>query len=258
MKHLVLIGSQAAHTHFRNFRRPKDLDYAGRERIMQSGCEVFSSNGMNWILENSPRVATPDILYTLKLSHMFWKINWPKHSRDIVFFQENGCKCIDELFQICYKDWIEIHGKKRAKLTQSNEEFFNPAVDRKYVHDSLHVAVAYYDRPLFEKIKPDLNSAFCSYGLFSSLSFEDRLKCCREEIYVTALERFIVPAKNHIDTKSLIAYRKAICQLVTSMSKGWFPRFIMDNLYLLWSPDKDFVKDFEIGLKKGVVHEQNV
>lgn len=255
MKHLVLIGSHAAKHHFPQFRQPKDLDFAGRERLMHHigniKTEIFNSNGMNWILENSDRIASPDILYTLKLSHSFWKINWPKHAKDIVFFQKNDCKIIDELFDICYCDWVEKHGSKKAKLSVPNEEFFKKTVDRSYEHDTIHQAVAYYERPLFEKIKSDLSKAYCSQNLFSSLSFEDKLKCCREEIYVTALERFLIPS--NFEEHKVIAYKKAICQLVTSMTKGWFPRFIMNNLKYLDMPDKNYVEDFERGLKHGII-----
>lgn len=256
MKNIVLIGSQAAKIHFPEFRPPRDLDFAGKEKIVYSGCEVFSSPSMSWILENFGRVASPDILYTLKLSHIFWKINWKKHADDILFFQRKKCQLIPELFNIAYKDWEILHGKKRAKLTEENKNFFKNTVNRKYDHDSLHLAIAYYERPLFEKIKPDLNFAACSFSLFNTLSFEDKLKLCREEIYVTALERFWIPganSENPLDRNANVCYSKGLCQLVTSMSKGWFPQFIMENYSYLNRPDKDYVNQFEQGLKKGIL-----
>lgn len=212
--------------------------------------DVTGYEGLTWILNNSDGIATPETLYTLKLSHSFWDIHWAKTMHDIKEFQKLDIQVNEELFKLLYKDFTIIHGKKRAVLEKANEEFFNDHTDRKYVHDDLHKAVAYYDKPMYEYIKKDLKSANVSYKMFQALSKEDKLKLCREEMYVVALERHLIPA-NFSRLPKKLAYLKSAKNLVTSMTKGWFPRYIVSNWQDLGElDDHDFVGLFKDSLNK--------
>jgi hypothetical protein len=53
----------------------------------------------------------------------------------------------------------------------------------------------------------------------------------------------------------LAAYRAAAKQLVTSMSSGWFPRFIILNWLALQNPDIDYVAKFNTSLDKGFIRK---
>jgi hypothetical protein len=168
---------------------------------------------------------------------------------DIKFFQSKNVIHDEDLFSLLYKDWVNIHGNKRAYLKKQNEEFFKDGVDRKYVHDDIHRAVAYYDEPMFEKLKKDRSSAMLDHGMFLELSHDDQLKLCREEIYVTALERFLITSNFRTSRRS--AYMGACRLLVTSMTKGWFPKFLVLNWQELCNPDDhDFVELFKQKLEK--------
>jgi hypothetical protein len=249
----LLVGSQAAKHWFKDFRQPQDIDYwvnspdtgnyfdvVGETRAEYK--DVSSYLALSAFLDSrESEIATPEELYTIKVSHSFWaKSFWEKTIKDILFFQEKGVQVDHYWLRMLYKDWELVHGKKQAYLNVKNEEFFTNTVDRKYEHDSIHKAIAYYSEPLYTRIKKDQSKAMCSEELFNKLSYEDRLKLCREEIYATALERWIIPSGFTVD--SLTAYRKAIKQLVCSMSRGFFPEFIVLNLSVLKSPDVDFVE----------------
>lgn len=246
----VLVGSKATKHWFPEFRNPNDTDYLvdedikGEPRVLEYH-NVNRGAGLQELFkkcidaghkEGDDYITPPELLYTLKLSHCYWPIHWPKTMADILFFQKKGVKYDNELLSLLYKDWVEIHGKKRAFLNKSNEDFFKDKVNRTYIHDDIHRAVAYYDEPMFERIKKNKDLAYCNESLFNTLSQEDKYKLCREEIYVTALERFIIPKDFCINT--LAAYRGACQLLLTSMTKGWFPRFIALNWQELNKPDK--------------------
>ena len=235
----VLIGSRATLHWFPDFRKVDDTDYL-IDGDMKSTKEVEYHNanlgvGLRKILDESGDIASPTFLYTLKMSHCFWPINWSKTMHDIKFFQQKSVSLDEELFALLYQDWVKIHGKKKAYLKKENDDFFKDGVDRKYVHDDIHRAIAYYDEPMFEKLKRDRASAMLDHDMFLALSYEDKLKLCREEIYVVSLERFLIPKDLRMSAN--VAYQGACRLLVTSMTKGWFPKFIAENWSALSKPD---------------------
>lgn len=246
----TLIGSRAAKHWFPDYREPRDWDYLiapGESRI--GDCHI-AEEGLVAFLDYD--IAPPEMLYTLKVSHAFWPIHWEKTMHDIKFFQSKGIKLDEALFKELYKFWEVRHSKKRANLNVSNEKFFTSSVPRKYVHDSLHEAVKYYDEPMYKKVKDDLSKAFIPRKNFEALSFEDKCKLAREETYVTALERYLIPGDFKMD--ELTAYRKASKLLITSMSKGFFPKFIVENWITLNKPDDHpWIGLFKEGVNNGTV-----
>lgn len=234
----VLIGSQAIKHYFPNFRSCNDTDFLVDEDIESNRqIEYYNCNknpGLALLFDSCDEIPTLKELYTLKVSHSFWDIHWDKTIYDIKFLQENGVSEIDkELFSELYDGWCEIHGPKKAYLSVNNEKFFQDGVDRTIPHDTIHEAVAYYDEPMFRKLKTNKDSAYISGSMFNQLSYDDKIKTCREEIYVVAIERFLL----HGAKSTLAAYRNAIKLLVTSMTKGWFPLFIVENIKELFNKD---------------------
>lgn len=236
----ILVGSQAARIHFPDFRPAKDTDYlVDCDVEKQKGVEnknITGKPGYAHIFNSNTSLATPEQLYTMKLGHCFWNVHWSKTMGDIRWFQKKGVKHDESLLKMLIADNTIIHGPKRARLNKSNEEFFTDKVQRKYVHDDLHRQVAYYDEPMFEKIKKDRTKAMVSKEMFDNLDFGDKIKTCREEICVTALERCVIPGL----LSPTHGYRKAICLLMTSMTKGWFPLFIALNWTTLCMPDEHY------------------
>lgn len=257
------IGSYALQRHISGYREPKDLDiltddptlnatkfnYGGKIEIHRTeGYEGFRP----LLAELYP---DPALLLTLKMSHLAWDHNnqFVKHAKDIILLQQNGYEPDRTIYFSLRKFWEKRFGQKKAYLKKSNEEFFEDNVDRYYSHDSLHQSVAYHERPLYERLKDDLDSAYCSESRFKLLSPEDKRKLAREEIYATALERFLIP--NNFKRDATAAYRMALRQLITSMTKGFFCNYLIFNLALLINPDRDYVNLFHKGIKNGTVQE---
>jgi hypothetical protein len=253
----ILVGSQAIKHWFSDFSRtPKDFDYISDEP-KAPGEDSHWNDGVAALAAKYPDpIACPDALATLKYSHAFWQIggpeNWKKHMFDYWFLTtKKGAKVDMDLFPALYDAFTKIHGPKRAKLSEQNEMFFKKTVERKYVHDSLHEAMKFYDEPMFQKIKVDKSKAAVSRKMFEELSHEDQLKCALEEIYVVALERFLIPADFKMHPKS--ARQEALRLLITSMTKGFFAEFMVTNWNELFvaNNDNSFVERFRLARDEG-------
>jgi len=240
----VLIGSRAMSYWFGGSfdRKPHDTDYFSTEKI--DGADTFwhpSLDSYHWLHDG---IATPTELYTIKVSHAFWfhgDRKWWKHMHDVKFLQNKGYGyLVPELYDILYPIWEGLHGRKKAFLNSTPEEFFNPNVDRVYDHDSIHRSIAYYDRPLFESILKDSESVMVDQAKFWNLDYDDRLKLVREEVYATALERILIPSDYVASPRG--AYNYAMRKTITSFSKGWFPKFIVLNWNELDRPDVDYMR----------------
>jgi len=248
-----LIGSSAIKEYFSNFRDVRDKDYLVLEyKENTKGIEyhIAKTSGLRQLYYFIDVVATPEQSLAIKMSHLIYKINWRKHAYDTVFLLNNGIIPDYFLIDILRKDWNKIHGKKKANLLVPNEQFFTGTINRKYIHDDIHKAIAYYDEPMYEKLKNNKSLAYIPQANFDKLSYDDKVKCCREEIYAVALERVLIP--NNFTCSSKEAYLRSLEHLVTSMSKGWFPNFIIKNLHTLIHPDNHpFVKLCKEHIKNG-------
>ncbi len=235
----LIIGSTAMHINFPDSREPKDLDFfAPAEQIpaylKAKVGEVEPFWHESWrgsVLETSNwGVATPDQLYTIKVSHAYWELknnSWNKHMSDIIFLKNHGAKLDMELHNLLYPVWIETHGKKQMNLKQAAGDFFDDAVTRIYDHDSIHDSVAYEDRPLYEKILKDGETVDIDPAKMWSMSFEEQVKLFREEIAATALERWMIPSNYKFSPG--LAYTLALKKTITSLTKGKSATFIVDN-----------------------------
>lgn len=252
----VLVGSRAIHFWFPDFRRGAD-EGCDWDWLSATECdqpwrmdnddvhEVFVDERIGRWHWGDP-IATPDELYTLKLSHMFWEVNgstqnWNKHAYDAIYLSRKGCKFLPELYEILYPIWKEVHGGRKAKLRAASKEgFFKDAVVRKYDHDSLHrsVALAADGVPMYEKILKPGSEVDCSWELFEGLTLDEQLDLCREEIYVTALERILVPRDLRADAR--MAYHWSLRRVLTSLFVNKWALFVALHLDELLIPKHDY------------------
>lgn len=263
MNKKMLVGSHALKKWFPEDKylknRGKDWDYwtnytddnkvPGQEChdvSKYSGLSTMLDRGRKYSLYPELHIPTVNELYTLKVSHSFWRIHWIKSINDIRFLQEQDAKLDRELFELLYADWVTIHGKKRASLNQTKEQFFTDNVDREYDHDQIHDILRYHDKPLYMSILKDGATVLTDKGKFDRLDELDKLRLVREEAYVTSAERFLIPSNFTEDP--LIAYRKSLQLLITSMSKGHFPLHIVLNIKDLWNLDYDYASKIKKGL----------
>lgn len=249
---ITLIGGAAIHHHFPDYRRRKDSDidyqattqddYDVLVRNHSEEADIFFNEalaGWDW-----GTVATPEELYTMKVSHSFWEIggdsrNWQKHMDDIVFLQRKGVKFNRELYDILYPMHKAMHGKKKTSLAQNAKNFFGDAVQRKYDHDSVHASIAYGDHPLFEDILVPGEDVMVDSSKFWAMDEDTKHMLVREEIYATALERILIPRDYRYSP--MAAYAWSVQRTLTSLFKGEWALYLALNYSELCRPDCDYV-----------------
>lgn len=245
MKYLIY-GSTAIKHFFPEYERePKDLDIIIREdnKLLTQHLEIpgykrieqYYLPEFEYIFEHNVDVdfVDPDFLYTIKMSHLSWDINWDKHMKSAIFLKERGAELDKTLYNSLMIAWSRVHGKKSVKMNVKNSEFFKENIYRKYNHEFLHEQFAFYDRPLNERIRKDLDSPLCSEELWNLLSEDDKLKCALEEIYVLAAERFIFVQEVDKSWKLEHAVTKTLKNMITSTTSGWFNTYLKENFNTL-------------------------
>lgn len=202
----LLIGSTAIKYWFPDFpREPKDRDYAvqvgeksTKEVEYLYNPVLFKEVYLGHLIHvGNDYIASPDMLYTLKMSHMFWDINWNKHIFDIQWMKDHGCKPIRSLFFDLYKFWCEYHGgNKRSDLNMSAEDFFNNAIKFPVKHDDLHELLVQHEyfkgqeRPTYVKVLKDDSDVDVSEEKFNLLTYKEKFNLLFEEIACMGVERF--------------------------------------------------------------------
>lgn len=245
---ITLIGSRAMKYWFADAREPRgdwDWHMDGRETF-PGGNPPRADNSDYFIDERLGQwpwgqIATPDELYTMKVSHGYWDINgtWDKHAADIVFLQRKGCVFIPELHDLLKPIWAERYLKNPISLDQKAKDFFNNAVKAKYVHDTVHESVAYHERPWYESYLKEGSEVLVDNDKFWPLPLESKLEAVREELYVIALERILIP--NDYKGSPGAAYRWALRRTAISLFKGRWALFLLLHLDELGKPDCDFL-----------------
>jgi len=240
-----------------------DGKFVGRYKHLK--CEIWiakpgTSNQMILESESTPSdfakdsaIPSINVLATIKRSHLYWPIHWDKSISDYHLMKQHGAVTIDSLLQKRIQETEDRVGKKKeAKLNYSNDKFFKKSakIGRTYEHDDLHRATCYGEKPLFESLKKDTNKASVSKKMFNELPDSDKIKVAREECYAIALERVVIPRLNNNEwnvenADRKMAFKTAICKLVTRMTSGWFREFLIENHPEICLFDKDFVLDFE-------------
>lgn len=269
MTRILVIGSTALRHHYGGYppmfqRDPKDIDYFVNSAdatadgfswplplLLNSEAAVgdqFSHPLLDdWFDANVPesRFATVAELYTIKVSHSSWELrngSWDKHMSDIAWLQHTGrgWPRIDEaLYAILYQVWQEVHGSKQLKLQMGKDAFFTDAVVRIWDHDSLHDSVAYGDQPMYLQVLKDGAAVDMDMAKVKALKHHDRVKLFREEVYATALERILVPRNYMYSARA--AYAWALRRTITSLTRGWSSRWMIENYRELRVPDFDYV-----------------
>lgn len=240
---MLLIGSRAIKHHFPDFRRePKDTDYAVMEKLpgdRPNRTEYLEIPELCSLYEPGS-IIEPDDLYTLKMSHVFWSILQEKHLSDLSFLKLRGCKLNPELFKTLYRHWEMKHGPNvRQNFDKANEEFFNDHVKREMDHDDIHAIMN--PEPLYKLAKEDLGYAAISQRIFTILPLETQMDIVREEAYVLAIERFLIPGTG---VHWRVAYARMLRAMIGRLTPLWLGIFIADNYSILNKPKFNFYKKF--------------
>lgn len=192
----VLVGSRALEYHVNDFKCRDNADWdlivdATWANVTHEGNKVETHtvdelNNLeivtNYALDDGPdlnpvvngiecNVMSMEGLAIMKRSHLWRSHQFDKH---ITMYHKYlaGYLPDDEQVKELLSDRIKLTKKAypqgNPKLNQSNKDFFDDKVDKKFDHDWIHELVAYYDRPLFEKLKRDgeEDSAWCVEDLW--------------------------------------------------------------------------------------------
>ena len=242
----LVIGSVAAKHWFPDWREPKDYDVFSDEPVEHPDLRVepfWDDRLADLLAYGGCRIATPDELATIKWSHLYWDLrngSWNKHMFDLTKLREHGAQLIPEWHDILYAIWEDVHGKKQVDFDQEKGEFFSDAVTRIYDHDSLHRSVAYTPgQPIYETVLKDGHSVKMDMAKVWALPIEQQVKLFREEIYVTALERLVIPS-GYIHSPGA-AYQWALRRTITSLTRGRSAKFIIEHFDEFRRPDMDYV-----------------
>lgn len=206
-----------------------------------------------------------EVLFLTKRSTIYWNVHWEKTITHLSLmkayvrtkpFNKHLLKYYDMRLK---ENEIKFGKKKRINLAKKNSEFFkqsDKALNRIFVHDSIHEAIKFFYRPMYETLKSDKNKAIIDVRKWNDANTIDRIRTVQEEGSVIALERYIIPDLiNHgkVPTMSEARshYIRALRLLVTKLTSGWFREYIINNWSEVNVPVPDYVGKFESALIKG-------
>lgn len=200
---MLIIGSTALKYHYPDFKRnPGDFDIVGgRDRFT---LEDLSKQWGDLKVEHlhNPVILKyqeygyikPELLLSLKISHLFWDINWFKHMFDIQFLLSKGVKYDLKLINELIEFWKTQHKNiRRSNLESGKEDFFTNAVNvDENEHDYLHTLIN--PTPMYTLLLKEGCEVELDESKFHAMTFEQKCDVVFEETAVMAWERY---KKNH-------------------------------------------------------------
>jgi hypothetical protein len=204
---------------FSDFREPKDIDWVTND-VTKLKKSIIGKEEYYFIPNSPDREMTADEIYTVKVSHAIYDINWKKTMSDIRFLQMKGCKLIPEFLTQLRSYWETVHGvQKRTDFEVKPGKFFDDRIKRKLNHDDLHKMLN--PTPTYLKmIVNDVNPS--PERFFNNLTDDERKEVLYEEAFVIAMERL-----GHLPTRA--AYNSAQQSLVTKLHPVWLADFIIEH-----------------------------
>lgn len=255
---MFLTGSRALNYHYPEFpiKDSTDWDIVSDESVTSSKLIDVAPEGLN-SLEICQHYAGPEIespigtvqvvnpigLMLFKRSHLHRPIEFAKHIRHYHFLKSRHQP--DEQYYLFLRNRIKLtkdkYGDRTPKLNKTKEDFFDDYVTKKYEHDALHYATCYGDRPIYEELKTDDTKVWCSQEKWALLSHEKQVQCIREEAFVIAIERYLIPRPTYPARFALDASISRIC---TTLTSGWFRDFAIENWPEISDCDTNFYDKF--------------
>lgn len=203
--------------------------------------------------EKGNETASLPMLRLLKESHKY-KRNSPHFHKTM-----QDIKLLRGLTEIP-KEWKALLKKREKetytyahpKLNQSKEEFFTDAVNYKYDHDTIHLAIAIDEKPAYTNFMKDGAEVLSDMKKWDGLPFRIKLNAAIEETGVLALERSVIP----FNTDPRQAFTFALSKLSTSISSGKFRKFCYDNFdTIIDNYRSDYYDRFKSALDAGVIKD---
>lgn len=206
--------------------------------------------------------ASLDWLLFFKMSHRYKKnsVHFLKTMQDIILLKSLGAQLPVGSEMLMDMREKQTYTNKLPNLNVSKGEFFDPdTVPYKYDHDSIHVAVALFDKPAYQYYTP--NQVLSSWGMFFGCNEHIKLAGVVEESMVLALERSVIPFQIH-GVKQINpdrAFSMALEKVCTSITSGWFRAYAYNNyfeaqrMYRVAQQQQCYVKRFQEALTSGII-----
>jgi hypothetical protein len=236
---MILIGSRAICHWYSDFdRNPKDTDYwvlDPKRWPKTPGVEYLQCPPMIRFIDEHMDVLPPDLLCTLKASHLCWDINWSKHMFDLQFLLDKGCKINVDLFWKLNDYWNSYHGQnKRSDLKMSKDDFFNNAINYDtHQHDDLHKILN--PVPVYTLILKEGKEVELCENKYNDLTRDQKLDLVREEVMVMAYERYAKLGYK-------IAYIRMLKKFIISHAPKFSLIFILENYKELLQQKFNYIK----------------
>lgn len=240
----IIVGSTALQYFNLNRRKPLDVDYwHTSDEAPPGGDSVVMPEHIMNLVDHVDGYATPNMIYTIKLSHSIYDIHWEKTKLDIIWLKASGCEVYVDLYLALKEHWKKTHGNKNfLSLNKTKEDFFTDNVNYVLDHDYLHELVAYPNPPMYTHCLKDGHDVLIDKKKFDTMSFEDQIRMLREEITVIAAERWLIDPKYKGKISWFRAYLFSLRKTVTTLTKGSYSYFIMENIEHFIKPDYSYFK----------------
>lgn len=188
----LIIGSTAIKHYFPDFpREPNDLDYvvADKSKFMSNSIIEYLENPVILKYQTEGHL-TPELMTSLKVSHLLWETNWEKHMFDLQFLLKKGFKWDLELVRELREYWHKTLPKvKRSQLEMTKEDFFTNNVNKdSNEHDHLHSMIN--SIPMYTRLLKDGAEVELDESKWEMLSFNDKCLVVWEEVLVMQIERY--------------------------------------------------------------------
>ena len=245
MKHLIIGSTAMKHWFGDDFNRePKDLDI-----VVNSSRGYKSTKGVEY-LENpvilkyqKTGYLKPDLLLTLKMSHMFWDFNWKKHMWDIQFLIDRGYKHDPKIMKELVAYWEETKPKiRRSNLDMSAKDFFSNAVNKdEHEHDFLHTLIN--PVPMYTRLLRDGCEVELDKRKWDALNHQEKYDVVFEETAVMAYERY---KKSYYKA----GYERQLEQNIIKHFPKYIAEFAILNYKEVVKPKFNFINTIKNGLQK--------
>ena len=175
------------------------------------------------------RVCSSRGLAAIKRSHMYRDFNFTKHMIQYQLLDSNFTEQDREFIRLRRAETMKHFPQRPTFGDMTNEQFVQDAVIRVFDHEEIHRIIAGGTASYF-KLKKDMSKAAYDHELWHAASDELKQACVREETYVIALERFLIPRRLKGERFPYrIAYMRALEKVCTTLDDGPLREYAIDN-----------------------------
>lgn len=252
----MISGSSALAFHGVNLGEAKDLDALCTKDMINSyeNCDIIIvPKEIYDLLYNETGYITPNLILTIKMSHLSWDIKWEKTKRHINILLSLGFIPDVEVYSKLKTYWETVYGNKaQLSLDKNKIEFFNDHVTYVEDHDYLHELVSFPMSPMYTECLKENEEVLICYNKFTLLSHSDKVRLFKEEITVIAIERWLINPINKGKFTWSQAWNLSLKKVIISLTKNWATDFIIHNLKEFSIPDYSYFKNALIQLKVNI------